>query len=530
MSEHFETSLSSDFSSSLLQHRVFTDVQIIYHDFDFLAHKCVLASLSRYFRDLWTFNWADSHDYTLDFSHRLPVDTECFSQFLLYLYGQSIIITSSNAYSFLYLSRYFQVPQLLSFVNKLINEKFCSSEWLSKVLILADSAEDELMILDLLPRFLSLSFFHLSKPLVFSVDSLKLITSEIKFSTDYEIYFISKIIVDCFLKSKFDLDLFLVLLTRCNFNSLSLKIKSRLISPVFNLLLENNFESHFINEIDLSMMTFTVPKEVSLCFDNGKMSVSTIDLLKCCAKISENPASFIDDFDEIWVEFFTTSKISSDSIYIFIKSLISLKSLNFHEITSSIREELIVLSSTFGFSDLCNVLSRPFLYSDIIVQSNLIDPLFSVLPPIKSFSLLFRASEHAFRASSFHSICHDVSPFLLVVENEHGDVFGGFSTVPFVFNGFSRSDCSFIFVIKRNGEINVSKSFVTANNQAFALKSDQKFGPLFGGDLKISDSCDVNRNSCLRTVCYEPLPCLSSSSFRIKQYEIFKVELAYSES
>ena len=46
----------------------------------------------------------------------------------------------------------------------------------------------------------------------------------------------------------------------------------------------------------------------------------------------------------------------------------------------------------------------------------------------RKWKLLYRASEHGYTASSFHSFCNDQGPTLIVIKSSEGWIFGGYTT------------------------------------------------------------------------------------------------------
>jgi hypothetical protein len=55
----------------------------------------------------------------------------------------------------------------------------------------------------------------------------------------------------------------------------------------------------------------------------------------------------------------------------------------------------------------------------------------SIIPP--KTELLYRASRDGFKASNFHEFCDSKSPTLILIKSEHNQIFGGYTTQPWIF-------------------------------------------------------------------------------------------------
>jgi len=47
-----------------------------------------------------------------------------------------------------------------------------------------------------------------------------------------------------------------------------------------------------------------------------------------------------------------------------------------------------------------------------------------------TYNLLYRGSEHGFRASYFHAMCDNKGKSLSIVKTDQGIVFGGYTNIP----------------------------------------------------------------------------------------------------
>ena len=53
-----------------------------------------------------------------------------------------------------------------------------------------------------------------------------------------------------------------------------------------------------------------------------------------------------------------------------------------------------------------------------------------MLRQFKKSKLLFRASDHSYLASQFHKLCDGKGPTVTIIKNNFGNVFGGYTNIP----------------------------------------------------------------------------------------------------
>ncbi|ELU03309.1 hypothetical protein CAPTEDRAFT_104961, partial [Capitella teleta] len=75
--------LYSEFLRNMLERGLYSDITFIIHGVSFSAHKCILASRSEYFADLFGTRWKDKRVVSL--SHRMLLPN-AFESVLQYLY------------------------------------------------------------------------------------------------------------------------------------------------------------------------------------------------------------------------------------------------------------------------------------------------------------------------------------------------------------------------------------------------------------------------------------------------------------
>ena len=98
-----------------------SDVTITVHhdgvDHRWRCHKVILASMSTYFRSLFTGGMQEARQGEVALH---GVDPDCCEHVLRLLYGQALHITPDNVLTFMHLADYYGVPQLLARTKSLL--------------------------------------------------------------------------------------------------------------------------------------------------------------------------------------------------------------------------------------------------------------------------------------------------------------------------------------------------------------------------------------------------------------------------
>ncbi|CDW87296.1 UNKNOWN [Stylonychia lemnae] len=117
------------------------------------------------------------------------------------------------------------------------------------------------------------------------------------------------------------------------------------------------------------------------------------------------------------------------------------------------------------------------------------------LLPLSGYGkLLFKATDNGFTAQSFHQKCDNQGPTISFILSEHGQVFGGYTSVswtsPFFWDNIKDND-AFIFSLTKNTIHNQYQDF----DNAIGHQKDylMVFGG-GGGDIRIYD--ESNNDSC----------------------------------
>eukprot|EP01083_Nonionella_stella_P170303 579275_1 len=109
------------------------------------------------------------------------------------------------------------------------------------------------------------------------------------------------------------------------------------------------------------------------------------------------------------------------------------------------------------------------------------------------FELLYRASEHEFSALKFHELCDGMAPTVTIIETEFGNVFGGFTSVPWSSQTQWENDVdAFLFLLRSNEATQPCPQMFNCLRPSVAVRHCSSKGPCFGDgcDVNIVDKCD----------------------------------------
>ena len=142
------------------------------------------------------------------------------------------------------------------------------------------------------------------------------------------------------------------------------------------------------------------------------------------------------------------------------------------------------------------------------------------------FNMLFSSDKDGDRSSTFHYYCDGVFPTVVVILDNSGKKFGGYSTQNWcqsaIGGSYSRAPGSFIFNLSNNQKYELIDQFNTN-----AIYRHNSYGPVFGGghDLYISDQCKSNNSGCSKSSYNTGNTTIlgGNSSFRITSYEVYQV-------
>ena len=133
--------------------------------------------------------------------------------------------------------------------------------------------------------------------------------------------------------------------------------------------------------------------------------------------------------------------------------------------------------------------------SFIIDQPNYDECLQQWLGSDHKWKLIYRASEHDYTAESFHEICDDVSPTLIIIKSSEGWIFGGYTTQCWSGNCDKDDDQAFLFTLKNPCGVEPTRYKKKANTIA-AISCNPYYSPMFGSnELCLENNCNVEQCS-----------------------------------
>ncbi|KAK8807246.1 hypothetical protein WA158_004005 [Blastocystis sp. Blastoise] len=148
-----------------------------------------------------------------------------------------------------------------------------------------------------------------------------------------------------------------------------------------------------------------------------------------------------------------------------------------------------------------NGIPTVFADSTIIEEKYFETQLVNWIGKEKKWKLIFRASEHDFKASEFHKYCDTKCPTVTIIKHIGHDnkinIFGGYTTQywkSITEKDFKYDDESFLFTL--SNEHNIPPTKYPLLKHDYALYCDKTSGPDFM-DIHISDDCHKNYHSCI---------------------------------
>lgn len=164
------------------------------------------------------------------------------------------------------------------------------------------------------------------------------------------------------------------------------------------------------------------------------------------------------------------------------------------------------------------------------INSQAVDFLYNVVAmthPSPKFKLLYRGSRDGFRAHNFHSRCDKKGPTVVIIQSDHGKIFGGFAGASWTSTStYVSSQDSFLFSLTDPTYYPIKKS-----QEQWALCCGPNSGPIFGRnpDLSIVDKCATEESSFSIGLTYQSnnhsdTKIAGGSTFRVKEIEVFAVE------
>jgi len=165
----------------------------------------------------------------------------------------------------------------------------------------------------------------------------------------------------------------------------------------------------------------------------------------------------------------------------------------------------------------------------------------------RKLKLLFRASKKGFASTAFHAKCDNKAPTITVIKAKSGNVFGGFTTVPWGMSNTYRFDkYAFIFLLRKKESKHKKKKDKPSKkkkkdneppvkwkvtNTSNAVYHGSAYGPTFGGgfDFYLCSNCDTAGSSYANAgnsyACPRDQNLLAGTyNFLVSEYEVYELK------
>jgi len=124
--------------------------------------------------------------------------------------------------------------------------------------------------------------------------------------------------------------------------------------------------------------------------------------------------------------------------------------------------------------------------------------LLSFLPPSpKGWECIYKGTKDGFQTTTFHTKCENKGETVTVIQSENGNIFGGYSPLPWAnTNNYSHDTRTFLFsLVNKNGKGPLKIGNNTTNKMSTYHATS--YGPTFGGghDLYICNQSDTVKSS-----------------------------------
>jgi len=148
-----------------------------------------------------------------------------------------------------------------------------------------------------------------------------------------------------------------------------------------------------------------------------------------------------------------------------------------------------------------------------------------------SCELLFRGSEDGFLSSAFHAKCDGRANTICVIESNFGNVFGGFTVLPWAseVGKYYVDEEAFVYIVrKKKKTLKKAVVYLQIASSQHSVVHNKYMGPVFGygHDIQIRNRCDqVDDNSC-KGQTYQTSyvgELAGEEKFRVVNYEVFQI-------
>ncbi|CAF1200424.1 unnamed protein product [Adineta steineri] len=116
--------------------------------------------------------------------------------------------------------------------------------------------------------------------------------------------------------------------------------------------------------------------------------------------------------------------------------------------------------------------------------------------PDQRWESIYIATKDGSDASTFHRLCDNQGPTMVIIRSTGGYLFGGYASQSWSSNGsYTNAPNSFLFLLTNANGSQPTKFLY--NNNGYAFYNHPAYGPAYGGshDLHICDKSNANNNS-----------------------------------
>ncbi|KAK8815396.1 hypothetical protein WA158_003608 [Blastocystis sp. Blastoise] len=190
-----------------------------------------------------------------------------------------------------------------------------------------------------------------------------------------------------------------------------------------------------------------------------------------------------------------------------------------------------------------NGIPTVFADSTIIEEKYFETQLVNWIGKEKKWKLIFRASDHDFKASEFHKYCDNKCPTVTIIKHIGHDnkinIFGGYTNQSWEYHsacGWKSYSKEFLFTLSNEHGIPPTKYDYIDSDRSYGILNSYFEGPIFGGgnDIHISENCHSNINSYCNACSYSEVNTPQKSSlfvntnnvnsrnyFTVEDYEVW---------
>ncbi|KAK8791087.1 hypothetical protein WA158_005718 [Blastocystis sp. Blastoise] len=160
-----------------------------------------------------------------------------------------------------------------------------------------------------------------------------------------------------------------------------------------------------------------------------------------------------------------------------------------------LEKEMVELFGDEGREEAKEAMIPGWFKQSTIINKELTKPLVNWLGKEKKWKLLFRASEHDYKASEFHKYCDNQGETVTIIKhighNNHINIFGGYTDQNWESGLEVDKSRSKEFIFTLSNEHNIAPTQYGHNNEGRGIYCDSNYGPTFGigCDIGIYDCC-----------------------------------------